>query len=63
MVKYPIGHRRRRAEGIPLLLGKFEANLRSRLTARAVERILEACADQVRLEQTPVQEFISLFVP
>jgi 2-methylcitrate dehydratase len=61
-VEYPIGHCRRRAEGIPLLLAKFEKNLRSRLSAPAVGRILEACADQARLEQTPVDEFVSLFV-
>jgi 2-methylcitrate dehydratase len=61
-VDYPIGHRRRRAEGIPLLLAKFEANLRSWLEPAAVARILEACADQQRLEQMPVEEFVTLFV-
>ena len=61
-VDYPIGHRRRRAEGIPLLWAKFEANLRSRLPPPAVERVLDACADQARLEQTPVQDFVALFV-
>jgi 2-methylcitrate dehydratase len=61
-VEYPIGHRRRRAEGIPLLLAKFKENLRSRLLAPATERILAACADQGRLERMPVQEFVSLFV-
>jgi 2-methylcitrate dehydratase len=61
-VDYPIGHRRRRAEGIPLLLAKFQDNLRSRLAPRAADRILEACADQGRLEQMPVDEFVSLFV-
>ncbi|HVS35932.1 MAG TPA: bifunctional 2-methylcitrate dehydratase/aconitate hydratase [Gemmataceae bacterium] len=60
-VEYPIGHRRRRAEGVPLLMAKFTANLGSRLPAPAVERILDACSDQARLEQTPVQEFVSLF--
>jgi 2-methylcitrate dehydratase len=61
-VDYPIGHRRRRAEGIPLLLAKFEANLRSRLAPRAVERALKACGDQARLEQMPVQDFVALLV-
>jgi 2-methylcitrate dehydratase len=61
-VDYPIGHRRRRAEGIPLLLAKFEENLRSRLAPAAVDRILEACADQGRLEQMTVDRFVSLFV-
>src|SRR5437763_6177645 len=61
VVEYPIGHRRRRAEGIPLLLAKFEKNLRSRLSAAAADRVLDACADQQRLEQMPVREFVSLF--
>ena len=61
-VEYPIGHRRRRAEGIPLLLAKFENNVRSRLPPAAVERVLAACADPARLEQTPVQDFVALFV-
>src|SRR5262249_30362938 len=39
-VDYPLGHRRRRAEGVPLLLAKSEKNLRSRLSAAALERIL-----------------------
>jgi 2-methylcitrate dehydratase len=61
-VDYPIGHRRRRAEAIPLLLAKCETNLRSRLPPAAVQRILDAGADQSRLEQMPVQEFVSLLV-
>ena len=61
-VDYPIGHRRRRAEGIPLLLAKFEANVRTRLPAGAVGRVLDACADQAKLERTPVEDFIALFV-
>jgi 2-methylcitrate dehydratase len=60
-VEYPVGHRRRRAEGVPLLLGKFERNLRSRLAGDAASRVLDACADPARLEQTPVQEFMALF--
>jgi 2-methylcitrate dehydratase len=61
-VEYPIGHRRRRAEGIPLLLAKFDKNLRTRLSAGAVERIAAVCSDQVRLEQTPVDDFVALFM-
>jgi 2-methylcitrate dehydratase len=60
-VEYPLGHRRRRAEGLPLLLAKFEKNLRSRLVAEAVRRIQEVCRDQTRLEQMPVREFVALF--
>jgi 2-methylcitrate dehydratase len=60
-VEYPIGHSCRRAEGIPLLMAKFEKNLHSRLSPPAVQRVLDACTDQKRLEQMPVPEFVSLF--
>jgi 2-methylcitrate dehydratase len=61
-VEYPIGHRRRRAEGLPLLLTKAEKNLRTRLSARATEAVLAVCKDQRRLEEMPVPDFVSLFV-
>jgi 2-methylcitrate dehydratase len=60
-VEYPIGHRRRRAEGAPLLLAKFERNLRSRLAPATVNRVLAATADQARLEKMPVTDFVGLF--
>jgi 2-methylcitrate dehydratase len=47
---------------VPLLLAKFERNLRSRLPAAAAERVLECCAEQDRLERMPVQDFAALFV-
>lgn len=59
-VEYPIGHRRRRAEGIPLLVAKFEQNLRGRLPSRA-ETILELCRDAEKLHATPVERFMELF--
>jgi 2-methylcitrate dehydratase len=62
-VEYPIGHRRRRAEGIPLLLTKFEQNVRSRLAPPAADRVLAACSDPERLERMPVPEFVALFTP
>ncbi len=61
-VDFPIGHRRRRAEGTPLLRAKFEHNLRSRLNPTAAERVLDLWADSERLEQMPVDAFVSLFV-
>ncbi len=60
-VEYPIGHRRRRGEGVPVLLEKFEKALRSRIPAPAAEKILTICRDQTRLEVTPVQEFMEWF--
>jgi 2-methylcitrate dehydratase len=62
MVEFPIGHRLRRADGIPLLVKKFEDNLARRLSAEARETIIEATADQARLEAMPVDEFVGMFV-
>ena len=59
-VEYPIGHRSRRAEGIPLLIAKFEANLATRFPAGQAQRILELCQDGEALSATPVCEFMDL---
>jgi len=61
-VEYPIGHRRRRHEGIPLLEAKFRRNLDRRFPKEPREAILSLCQDQNRLEATPVHEFIDMFV-
>jgi 2-methylcitrate dehydratase len=61
-VEYPIGHRRRRHEGIPLLEAKFRRNLERRFPKERREAILELCSDQTRLEATPANEFVDLFV-
>jgi 2-methylcitrate dehydratase len=62
VVEYPIGHRRRRKEGIPLLEAKFAAHLARRFPPKQQKAILALCADQGRLEATPVNEFMDLFV-
>ncbi len=61
-VEYPLGHRRRRAEGMPLLVKKFKANLETRFTPRRVETILALFENTDRLQQMPVHEFVDLFV-
>ncbi|HUL91626.1 MAG TPA: bifunctional 2-methylcitrate dehydratase/aconitate hydratase [Burkholderiales bacterium] len=61
-VEYPVGHRRRRHEGIPLLEAKFRRNLARRFPDERRSSILELCRDQERLEATPVDKFIDLFV-
>ena len=61
-IEYPIGHRRRRSEGIPLLEKKFLANLQTRFPEKRCREILDLCLDQERLEQKPVHEFMNLFV-
>ncbi len=62
VVEYPIGHRRRRKEGIPLLVAKFTTNLARRFPAKQQQAILALCQDQKKLEATPVNEFVDLFV-
>ena len=61
-VEYPVGHRRRREEGIPLLEAKFRANLATRFPAARVEKIFALCKDQQALEATPVHEFMDMLV-
>ena len=62
VVEYPIGHRRRREEGIPLLEDKFKANLATRFAGQRAAEIFALCKDQVRLETTSVNRFMDLFV-
>lgn len=61
-VEYPIGHRRCRAEGIPLLEEKFKANLASRFPGQRCMQIFSLCQDRARLESMPVDRFMALFV-
>ncbi len=63
LVEYPIGHRRRRAEGIPLLETKFRRNLARRFSPARQAQILAVALDQVALEKMPVREFMDLLVP
>jgi 2-methylcitrate dehydratase len=60
-VEYPIGHRRRRSEGLPLLMKKFEASLASRFAPQQCESILRLCADAKVLDATPVDKFTDMF--
>lgn len=61
-VGYPIGHKRRRKEGIPLLEAKFRTNLARRFPAKQQKTILDASLDQEGLENMAVQEYVDLFV-
>lgn len=61
-VEYPIGHRRRRADGLPLLEEKFRDNLATRFPAQQCHKIGWLCTDQNQLEITPVNQFMELFV-
>src|SRR5262245_18616367 len=60
--EYPIGHKRRRAEGMPVLVEKFKTNLARRFPAQQQKTILDVCMEPARLEAMPVSEFVDLFV-
>jgi 2-methylcitrate dehydratase len=60
--EYPIGHKRRRKEGMPVLVEKFRTNLARRFPARQQKVILDHCLDAKKLQATPVNEFVDLMV-
>ena len=60
--EYPIGHKRRRKEGMPVLVEKFRRNLARRFPEKQQKAILDLCLDLDRLQNTPVNEFVDLFV-
>jgi len=62
VVEYPIGHRRRRKEGIPLLVEKFRTNLARRFPAKQQKAVLDVALDAKRLAAMPVHEFVDLMV-
>src|SRR5262249_7088799 len=61
-VLYPLGHRQRRKDGIPVLMEKFERNVGRVFAAKQRDAILAACLEQRRLEALPVNEFMDLLV-
>jgi 2-methylcitrate dehydratase len=61
-VEYPLGHRRRRGEGIPLLMRKCRDNLSSRLTPERVDFLMELFGDRKRLAETSVDTFMEYFI-
>jgi len=62
-VEYPLGHRRRRQEGMPFLVDKFKTNLRGRYTEDRQQMILDASLNRERLESMAVNEYVDLYVP
>ncbi len=61
-VDYPIGHRRRRAEGMPVLRKKFERNLRTHFTEKQADSILSACENPANLISMNISNFMSLWM-
>ncbi len=60
-VEFPIGHRKRRAEGIPVLVKKFENAIDGRLSTEQCETLKALCADQQTLEAASVTDFMALW--
>ena len=59
-VEYPIGHARRRTEGIPLLIEKYKTNLARIYDGKKQKKIIDLCLDYDKLAATPVNEFMDL---
>ena len=62
VVEYPIGHKRRRKEGMPVLVEKFKTNLARQFPEKQQKAILELCLDQKKLETTAVHEFVDMMI-
>ena len=62
VVEYPVGHKRRREEGLPLLVDKYKTNLRRIFDAKQVAKIEEATLNYDQLLAMPADEFLSLYV-
>lgn len=60
-VEYPIGHKRRREEGIPLLIKKFEKNLSTHFSDDKIKKLLSLFLDLQKLEEMPVSDFMTNF--
>jgi len=61
-VDYPVGHRKRRAEGIPLLKQKFESSVAQHFSLKQTEAIKQLFADRARLESMAVSDFVAQVV-
>ena len=61
-VDYPVGHKRRREEGLPLLLEKFKNNLAKHFPKMKIDELLALFLDQEKLEEMPVDEFMALLI-
>jgi len=58
-VDYPIGHRKRRAEGMPALIKKFQASVADHFSPKQTETIKALFADRARLEKMAVSDFVA----
>lgn len=61
-VEYPLGHKRRRNEGLPLLYKKFMENAKTVFTERHVQHLIDLFQDSKQLDAMPVSKFMELFI-
>jgi 2-methylcitrate dehydratase len=61
-VDFPIGHRKRRQEGMPVLVKKFEASVAAHFPPKQTALILSTFQDVARLDATPVNELMATLV-
>ena len=61
-IEYPVGHKRRREEGIPLLQSKFEKNIRDHFPGSQAQKIIDLCSNQKSLEDMKVTDFMKAWV-
>jgi 2-methylcitrate dehydratase len=61
-INYPVGHKKRRKEGIPMLEQKFKSNLRTRFPISRCDEIFKLCASQEQLETTSVSDFMEMLM-
>ncbi|MBY0266841.1 MAG: 2-methylcitrate dehydratase, partial [Burkholderiales bacterium] len=61
-VNYPLGHRKRRKEGIPAVMKKFNENTAMVFAPKQKAAIAEVCTNQKKLEAMAVNEFVDLLV-
>jgi len=60
--EYPLGHKRRRDEGFPILERKFMTNLKAHFEPEQANQIYDVCQNQASLEKMPVHEFMNKMV-
>lgn len=61
-IEYPIGHKRRREEGIPVLMSKFKRNLSTRFSTDMVEKIIHTMSDTNTLSSMKVSDFMAMWM-
>lgn len=62
IVEYPIGHKRRREEGIPVLVEKFKTNLARKFSVKQQQTVLQVSLDYKTLADLPVNEFVDMMI-